>query len=105
MSFHPSGVATISYIECLVKGYGWNKIESGLPYEHAIWRLYKVWKEDDAEVWIVRPDGLRRAWSFKLNAIVEVGQSVVQFRQEYVKEELAVDEDAQSGKSARSKVV
>ena len=98
-------IATISFIECLVKGEGWKEIESGLPYEQAVWRSHRVWKEDYAEVWIVRPDGLRRAWSFRLSAIVEVGQSVVQFMPQDVKEEIAVDEDAQTGKPSRPTVV
>ena len=98
-------ITTISFIECLLKKDGWWKIESGLPHEQATWRTYRVFKEDYAEVWIVRPDGLRRAWSFRLGAIVHVGQSVLQFNQWDVKEELAVDEDGQVGKPSKPTVV
>ena len=98
-------VATISFIECLVKGKEWKEEESPYPYQQAVWRTYRVWTEDSAEVWIVRPDGLRRAWSFRIGAYIEVGQSVIQFRPDDVKEEIAVDEDAQSGKPSRHTVV
>jgi len=98
-------IATISFIECLVKKDGWWKIESGLPYEQATWRVYKVFQEDRGEVWIVRPDGLRRAWSFRLGAIIHVGQSVLQFNQSDIKEELAIDEDGQVRKPSKPTVV
>ena len=98
-------VVTISFIECLVKGKGWKEEESIIPYQQAIWRTYRVWMEDHAEVWIVRPDGLRRAWSFRLGAYIEVGQSVIQFMPQDVIEEIAIDEDAQAGKSSRPTVV
>lgn len=97
-------VATISFIECIVKGKEW-KEENFVPYQQAVWRTYRVSNEDKAEVWIVRPDGLRRAWSFRIGAYIEVGQSVIQFMPQDVKEELAVDEDAQAGKPSRPKVV
>ena len=98
-------VATISFIECLVKGKEWKEEESTIAYQQAVWRTYRVWAEDSAEVWIVRPDGLRRAWAFRLGAYIEVGQSVIQFMPKDVKEEIAVDEDAQAGKSSRPTVV
>lgn len=98
-------VITISFIECLVKNEGWEMLLSGKPFASDIWRLYKVWKETPAELWLVRPDGLRRAFSFRLGSIISVGQSVVQFNQEDVIDELAVDEDAQSGKHSRSTII
>jgi hypothetical protein len=98
-------VATISFIECLVKGKGWQEENPIIDYKQAIWRTYRVQTQQPAEVWIVRPDGLRRAWSFRLGSFVEVGQSVIQFMPQDVEEELAVDEDTKTGKPSRSKVV
>ena len=60
--------------------------------------------EGDNELWIVRPDGLKRAFVFKLGSIVEVGLQVVSFVKDDIKEELAVDEDEQSGRKPLSKL-
>jgi hypothetical protein len=99
-------VATISFIECLVKGEAWQEENPvGILYQQAVWRTYRVWAEGLAEVWIVRQDGLRRAWSFNLGSYIEIGQSVIQFMPRDVKDEIAVDEDAQAGKPSRPRVV
>jgi len=94
-------VVTISFIECLVKNEGWRISSSGTPYASEVWRVYKVWKETPAELWLVRPDGLRRAFSFRLGSIIFVGQSAVQFNQHDVIEELAIDESKQFPKKTR----
>jgi len=94
-------ILTISYIECMVKGEGWQKIIKHTDLALQVWKMYKVWKEDANELWIIRPDGLRRAWRFKLGSIVEVGAQVVEFRNDDVIEELAVDEDAQKGEKPK----
>lgn len=98
-------VATISFIECLVKGKGWQEQNPTITYQQAVWRTYRVLIQDHAEVWIVRPDGLRRAWSFRTGAYIEIGQSVIQFMPQDVVEEIAVDEDAKTGKPSRPTVV
>ncbi len=42
-------VATISFIECLVKGKGWQEENPiGILYQQAVWRTYRVWTEDHA---------------------------------------------------------
>ena len=96
-------ILTISYIECMVKGEGWQKITKRVDLGLQVWRMYKVWKEDASELWIVRPDGLRRAWKFKVDSIIEVG-ALVQFRNDDVIEELAVDEDAQAGEKPKPRL-
>jgi hypothetical protein len=98
------GILTISYIECMVKGEGWEKIKKHTDLSLQIWRMYKVCNEDASELWIIRPDGLRRAWKFRLGSIIEVGAQVVQFRNDDVIEELAIDEDAQEGKKPKPKL-
>ena len=95
---------TISFIECSVKGKGWERGNLGGPWSEEVWKFYKVMNEGDNELWIVRPDGLKRAFIFKLGSIVEVGSQVVSFVKDDVKEELAVDEDEQSGGKPLSKL-
>ena len=98
------GVLTIAYIECMVRGEGWQKITKRTDLGLQVWRMYKVCNEGDSELLIVRPDGLRRAWKFRLGSIIEVGAQVVQFRNDDVIEELAVDEDAQEGKKPKPRL-
>ncbi len=97
-------VVTVSCIESVVKNDCWKQIIKDALLERDMWRVYQVWKEDGAEVWIVRPDGLRRAWSFKVDSLVQVSSNAVMFRAQDVKEELSVDEDAQQGKQKRPTV-
>ena len=100
----PKDILTISFMECMVKGEGWQKIKKHVDLSMQIWRMYKVWKEDASELWIIRPDGLRRAWKFRLGSIIEVGTQVVQFRNDDVIEELTVDEDAQVGEKPKPRL-
>ena len=95
---------TISFIENLVKGKGWERVHLGGPWSEEVWKFYKVINEGDNELWIVRPDGLKRAFVFKLGSIIEVGLQVVSFVKDDVKEELSVDEEEQSGKKPLSKL-
>lgn len=106
MSLGPTigDIVTVGCIESVVKNDCWNLVIRDGQLKGHVWRVYKVWKEDGAEVWIVRPDGLRRAWSFKVDSIVEVSAQAVMFRAQDVKEELSVDEDAQQGKQRRPTV-
>ena len=50
-------------------------------------------KGDDCELWVVRPDGLRRAWHFKEHHGVIIKTNTVSFNQDSVIEELAVDDN------------
>lgn len=54
--------------------------------------------QEGAELWVVMPDRLRRAFSFKPNSNVRVYGSTLRFDQADVAEELAVDEEKQFGK-------
>lgn len=51
-----------------------------------------VCQGDNCELWLVRPDGLRRAWHFKENHSIIFRGNVVSFSQMSVIEELAIDE-------------
>ena len=48
---------------------------------------------DDCEIWLVRPDGLRRAWHFAKEHMVIFRGNVISFYQNSVIEELSVDEN------------
>lgn len=98
------GILTIAHIECMVRGGGWNFETVPAQFETTLWRQYQVWKEDGNELWIVRPDGLRRAWTFKLGSIVEVSPQAVQFRSRDIITELSVDEDEQRGETPKPKL-
>ena len=95
--------AVVSFVECVTKG-SWEvkypEIES-----NSIWKKYRATGGDNqSEIWLVRPDGLRRAWIFKNNSDVYIGESAVRFRFFDVSEEIAVDEEKQSGKPSKPTV-
>ncbi len=48
---------------------------------------------NNCELWLVRPDGLRRAWHFRENHGIILRGNVISFSQESIIEELAVDEN------------
>ncbi len=52
----------------------------------------------DCEVWLVRPDGLRRAWLFKRGHEIRIRGATIGFNQNSIVEELAVDEKTQQGR-------
>jgi len=59
---------------------------------------------DDAEVWIVRPDGLRRAFRFPPGSKVWIGNGIIKFYNSEMREELTIDEDEKSGRPPRGKL-
>lgn len=99
----PIKTAFISFLECVVKGK-WTPTEFPPPSTlNSMWSRYYSLGQD-SEIWIVRSDGLRRAWSFKTSAYVLISQSMLLFNQDDVVDEIAVDEDAKVG-NPKSKVV
>jgi hypothetical protein len=52
-----------------------------------------VCQGDNCELWLVRLDGLKRAWHFEKNHIVILRGNVVTFYQNSIIEKLTVDED------------
>jgi len=49
--------------------------------------------ENECELWLVRPDGLKRNFLFKKGALVDVSGSTVKFNQSFVIDELSIDEE------------
>jgi len=76
--------------------HGADPTEDALLLEDANVEPFKA-AGDNCELWIVRPDGLRKAWSFKLGATISIRGNTAKFHQGDVANELSVDEDKQSG--------
>ncbi len=97
-----SEITYIAFLECVFRGRwfttaedkeGITDIRSEDYNEHSA-------MEDGAEVWVVMPDRLRRAFSFKDGSTVLVYGATIRFDQNDVIEELAVDEEKQFGKKS-----
>ncbi len=84
-------VVTVRFHECVIR-CGCEKVKNESLEEITIWRSFKVLNEDNAELWIVTPDGTKEGWNFKLDSIIEKGPQVIQFNQEDVKSALSADE-------------
>ena len=96
--------AFISFLECEVRGE-WTPQEFPPPSTvKSTWARYMAINKG-AEVWIVRSDGLRRAWSFKQKSPILITQSMLLFNQNDVNDEIAVDENIQRGEDGRAVVV
>jgi len=102
MSISSTRLATVTFLECEYRGL-WKR--KAPMFDEQNWISYVVGHKDGAEVWIVRPDGLRRAWKFKEKSVVLFGQNAIRFDHDSIIEEIAVDEDEQQGKLKRSTVV
>jgi len=94
----------ISFLECEVRGE-WTPQKFPPPSTtNSTWARYAAINKG-AEIWLVRSDGLRRAWRFKQNAYVLINQSMLLFNHADIIEELAVDEDEQQGRKPVSKII
>ena len=108
MTISEPRITYVVFQECEIRGKWESKIESAItrgadPTEDALLledvnvEPYKA-AGDNCELWIVRPDGLRKAWSFKLGATVSIRGNTAKFHQGDVANELSVDEDKQAGR-------
>ncbi len=94
----------ISFLECEIRGFWQPADRMAAPPNEIGWSTYTCLR-DEGEIVLVRPDGLRRRFSFKNKATIAIGHNMVKFYQEDVIDELSVDEDAKSGKPSRPTVV
>jgi hypothetical protein len=60
--------------------------------------LYRA-KHESAELWIVRPDGLKRGFSFKEGSRIQVDMMMVRYAHENLIDEIIVDENEKAGKA------
>lgn len=65
---------------------------------------YYVAKSDQVELWLVRPDELKRALRFKKDWEIKIGPNSMKFLSDDVDEELTVDEDERMGKASHSRL-
>lgn len=96
----PIRTAFISFLECEIRGLWERKLGRPDFTSGDSWEQFSATLETDCEIWLVRPDGLRRAFRFKKNAVVAIGQMMVRFDQDDIAEELSVDENARKGKAS-----
>jgi hypothetical protein len=90
--------AYLSFLECDLRD-NWSKILYKDGYE---WHHYKAM--DEAEVWIVRQDGLKRGFKFKKDSQIKVGMIMLMFVHKDLIEEISIDEDERSGNVPLSKL-
>lgn len=94
----------VAFLECELRGNWSNPVEDhAIMYEGADPEDFLkvnppnaqqyICQGDNCELWLVRPDGLRRAWHFEEEHIVILRGNVVSFYQNSTIEELAVDDD------------
>ncbi len=94
----------ISFSECEVRGE-WTPTDFPPPSTvNSTWAKYCAINEG-AEVWVVRSDGLRRAWKFKQHSFVLINQNMLLFNHKDIIDEIAIDEEEQQGKKPSSKVI
>jgi hypothetical protein len=93
----------MTYIELVTKG-GWTEklppFEDPWPLKHMNLAGFRVFVAltSDAEICLVEPEVVTRRFQFQVGAYIAVGQSVVVFDSDEVKDELTVDEDLREGK-------
>lgn len=101
-------ITYVVFQECEIRGSWKSKIQDALdhgidPEEIDSIGLEKDNSEyydalnDDCELWVIRPDGLRKAWLFKKNSRIVIRGSTVKFYPSMIIEELFVDEEKQKG--------
>lgn len=98
-------IAYVAFQECEIRGkwedkiddamdHGADPVDDGFALESSNVEPYHA-KDDHCELWVVRPDGLRKAWLFKYGAMVTIRGNTVKFYQGMVAEELSVNEEEQ----------
>ncbi len=92
-------IAFVAFQECEVRG---NWREGAAPAGPA--GRWFIAEDDDCQVWLVRQDGLRRAFAFKKGANITMTSMMLSFESSNIANELSVDEDEQAGKQTSSKL-
>jgi len=93
-----SEITYLAFLECVFRGLWMTTAEVKEDIETSVisedYTEHTAFK-NGSELWVVMPDRLRRAFSFKEHSNVRVYGSTVRFDQKDVIEELAVDEEKQ----------
>ena len=90
--------AYLSFLECDLRD-NWSKILYNDGYE---WHHYK--STDEAELWLVRQDDLKRGFTFKKDSQIQIGMMMVMFVHKDLVDEISTDEDERTGKVSLSKL-
>jgi hypothetical protein len=96
----------LTFLECAKRG-SWEQMRQDHPAAHEKIEPYMNGYRalaNDAEVWIVRQDGVRRAFRFKPTGKVWIGSGMIKFWNSEMEEEMAVDENEKSGKPPTGKL-
>jgi hypothetical protein len=95
----------LAYLECAKRG-DWDPIYDDPEIHQRLESSMTGYRSRgrDAEVWIVRPDGVRRAFSFPSGTKVWIGNGVIKFYGFEAIEELTVDENERAGKPSAGKL-
>jgi hypothetical protein len=88
----------IIFLECQVRGNWTETTDVGRTSRDC------TAQDDNAEVGLVRQDGLRRNFIFKRGAVVSITPMMLGLENDDVVNELTVDEDGQAGKQPRPKL-
>ncbi len=96
-------ITYIAFIECVFTPKPYWKTVCGFPQldNPRTDGLYKAWMNEEAELRLVDIKGDRRYFRFKVNGEVRVVNNVVVFDDEWVAEELAVDDSKKLSKRKR----
>ena len=90
--------AYLSFLECDLRD-NWSKILHKNGYE---WHYYKA--IDEAKLWLVRQDGLKRGFKFRKDSQIQIGMMMVMFAYQDLVDEISIDEDEKTGNASLSKL-
>jgi hypothetical protein len=95
----------LTFMECAMRGT-WAPTNDGVTGQEKLESntLEYRSRSSDAEVWIVRQDGTKRAFSFKTIGRVWIGNGMIKYYNADLHEELSIDEDERAGCTIRSKL-
>jgi hypothetical protein len=95
----------LAFLECAKRG-DWDVITDELDRFMRLEKSMTGWRSrsNECEVWIVRPDGVKRAFRFPPRTKVWVGNGVIKFYGFEAIQELAVDENERAGKPPAGKL-
>ncbi|MCH7647825.1 MAG: hypothetical protein IIA83_04370 [Thaumarchaeota archaeon] len=108
MKIQEPRITYVSFLECELRGKWIDELDRAVDKGVNPKDLIDIKPEsaefyissgNDCELWLVRPDGMRKAWIFKNDSWVFVVGSTVKFFQSQVSEEIAINEEEQFPKN------
>ena len=95
----------LTFMECAMRGT-WEPSKDGVTGQERLETNMIEYRSrsTDAEVWIVREDGTKRAFSFIPNGRVWIGNGMIKYYNRNLHEEILIDEDERAGRGQRGKL-